>query len=114
MVINIATLSLNQLKQAVQLKEQIEKLQSELSATLGSIPSSQKAPTGSGMSEATKAKLRAAAKARWAKVKAGNNTSAKKAATPKKPTMSPAAKAKLSALAKARWAKAKASGKKSL
>ena len=68
------------------------------------------------------ARVAAAAKARWAKIKAakaGGKPAAKpvvKAAAPvkKKFKMSTAAKAKLSAQVKARWAKIKAAGKKSL
>jgi hypothetical protein len=60
------------------------------------------------MSAAAKAKISAAAKARWAKVKG-------KSYAPKtKSKMSPAARKKLSAMAKARWAKIKAAGKKKL
>lgn len=72
------------------------------------------------MSAATKAKLRAAAKARWAKVRAekplgvGAGSAAAKsvkavvAAPAKKGKMSAATKAKLRASAKARWAKIRA------
>jgi hypothetical protein len=60
------------------------------------------------MSRAGRAKIAAAQKARWAKVKAV------KPAKAKKRKMSAAAKAKISAAAKARWAKVKAAGKKSL
>ena len=72
-----------------------------------------KPSSGKGMSEATKAKLRAAAKARWAKV-----NGAKKPSSSGKPAkrskMSADARAKIAAAAKARCAKAKAAGKKSL
>jgi len=69
------------------------------------------------MSAAGKARIAAAQKARWAKIKA--EKPAVKAVVAVKPakkkfTMSAAAKAKLSALAKARWAKIKATGKKTL
>jgi len=104
---NVSDLSLNQLKRAVQIKEQIEKLQSELSSVFGSNGSQQKTKPSSGMSEATKAKLRAASKARWAKINADKKTTApaaaSKATSTRKP-MSAAAKARLSALMKARWA----------
>jgi hypothetical protein len=113
MTSNLSELSVSQLKRAVQIKEQIEKLESELSSLLGSSSSRQAAPTKGGMSEATKAKLRAAAKARWAKVNSGKSAGSK-AAAPKKSKMSAAARAKISAAAKARWAKAKAAGKKGL
>lgn len=117
MATNVTNLSLDQLKRAVQIKEQIEKFQSELTAVFGSTGSPQKSQSSSGMSEATKAKLLAAAKARWAKVKAGKTAStlaAKSNATDGRKPMSAAARARLSALAKARWAKVKAAGKKAL
>ncbi|HMK06592.1 MAG TPA: hypothetical protein VK476_03620 [Flavobacterium sp.] len=106
---NLSNLSVAQLKRAVQIKEQIEKLQRELLSSLGSSSPSQKPSSGGGMSEATKAKLRAAAKARWAQVKAGKQPAAK--STGRKP-MSAAARARLSALMKAKWA-AKNKGSKS-
>lgn len=116
MATNLTNLSLSQLKRAVQIKEQIEKLQAELSSTLALNGMSQKAAVGSGMSAETKAKLRAAAKARWAKIRAGQPVSpAAKSNSPitRKP-MSAAAKARLSALMKARWAaKVKAGNKPS-
>jgi len=59
------------------------------------------------MSASARARISAAAKARWAKIK---GKSAKKA----KRKMSAKAKARLSALAKARWAKAKKAGKTKL
>jgi len=69
------------------------------------------------MSAAGKARIVAAQKARWAKIKAAKPeakaVTAIKVAQPakKKFTMSAAAKAKISAAAKARWAKIKAAKK---
>jgi len=102
---SISDLSVAQLKRAVQIKEQIEKLESELSAVFGSSSSRQTAPAKGGMSEVTKNKLRAAAKARWAKVNAGKQSppAAKTSATPARKPMSAAARARLSALMKAKW-----------
>jgi hypothetical protein len=62
------------------------------------------------MSAATIAKMRVAAKARWAKRK--NKVVAAVKPAKKKRKMSAAAKAKLSAFQKARWAKIKAAKKK--
>jgi hypothetical protein len=104
---NVSDLSLVQLKRAVQIKEQLEKLQSELSSVLGSSRFSQKSSNGSGMSEATKAKLRASAQKRWATVKAAKPAAApatKPTTTTGRKPMSAAAKARLSALMKAKWA----------
>ena len=108
---SINNLSVQQLRQAANLKEQIEALEKELSQLLGSTtkPVATKAPQKKGgMSAAGKAKIAAAQKARWAKIKAAKP--ATKAAMPakKKFAMSAAAKAKISAAAKARWAKIKA------
>jgi hypothetical protein len=61
------------------------------------------------MSVAGRARISAAAKARWAKVK-GSKQSTKPAAKTKS-KMSAAAKAKISAADKARWAKIKAAKK---
>ena len=64
------------------------------------------------MSAAGRARIAAAQKARWAKIR-GTKPSAKPVKKAKR-TMSAAARAKISALAKARWAKVKAAGKKRL
>src|SRR5271157_3063417 len=111
-------LSVQQLHQAADLKEEIAALERELSQLLGSTGQTAvtKAPKKKfTMSAAAKAKISAAAKLRWAKVKR-----AKPAAKPTRPApkkkggMSAAGRAKISAAAKARWAKAKAAGRKSL
>ena len=67
-------------------------------------------PKGRKMSAAARARIAAAAKARWAKVKAAEPESAK----PKRRKMSAAARAKLAAAARARWAKVKAAGMRRL
>ena len=68
------------------------------------------------LSAAGIARIKAAQKARWAKVKAGKSAApaAAKPAGKKKRTMSAAGRAKIAAAAKARWAKAKAAGKNTL
>jgi hypothetical protein len=118
----ISNLSSQQLRQAANLKEKIAELEKELSRILGSSPA---APTQNGgpgrrrkMSAATKAKLAAAARARWAKTKGtgSTNSSASKPAkargTKNKGPMSSAAKAKLSARMKEIWASRRAAQKK--
>ena len=115
----VTNLSVQQLRQAADLKEKIAALESELAQLLGSTvqTAAAKAPQKKfTMSAAAKAKISAAAKLRWAKVK-GAKPAAKPKASPaikKKGGMSAAGRAKISAAAKARWAKAKAAGKKSL
>ena len=125
---SIANLSVQQLRQAADLKKKIVALENELSQLLGSsakavaTPVVAKAPKKKGgMSAAGKARISAAAKARWAKINAAKSA-VKPAAAPakvavvakpakKKFVMSAAAKAKISAAAKARWAKVKAAKK---
>ena len=116
---SIHHLSVKQLHQAANLKEKIAGLEKQLEQLLGATAQTAvaKAPKKKfRMSAAAKAKISAAAKLRWAKVK-GAATAVKPkaiAASKKKGGMSAAARAKISAAAKARWAKAKAAGKKSL
>jgi hypothetical protein len=64
-------LSLAQLKQAVSLKEKISKLEAQLASLLGS-PTAQGKPDRRrrAMSAAGRARISAAQKARWAKLKA--------------------------------------------
>ena len=103
-----------QLKQAVQIREQIDSLQEKLAALMGGA-----APVKPGtanakrtMSAATKKKMATAQQARYAKLRgvpaAPAKTDSKETAsvkpTPKKRTFSPETKAKLAAAMKARWA----------
>jgi hypothetical protein len=105
----ISNLSAQQLRQAATIKDQIDSLQTELDRLLGS-SNGQAAPTGKRtMSASARARIGAAQKARWAKVK-----KEKKPAKTERRKMSAAGRAKIAAAARARWAKAKAAGKKSL
>src|ERR1039457_6355327 len=127
---SITNLSSSQLRQAADLKEKISALENELSQLLGSTsqPMAVKSAAAAtpkkkgGMSAAGRARIVAAQKARWAKVKGAKpETKAAAASKPviaikappakKKFTMSAAAKAKISAAAKARWAKVRAAKK---
>lgn len=108
-------LSPPQLRRAADIKERIDTLRDELArlfgtpaeAEDGAIPRKKRT-----MSRAARAKMRAAQKARWAKIKG--------AAQPSEPERKPkrkmraAAKARLSVIAKARWKKARAQGKTTL
>ncbi len=114
-------LTTSQLKQALQIREQIETLQQKLETLLGgtapvttpkqkvSRPSRKRT-----ISEAGRAKIAAAQRARWAS-KQGSGPAAKtpaKAATPTKAAPAKSAvtaerRAKLSAAMKARWAERK-------
>jgi hypothetical protein len=111
---NIYDLSVSQLKRAAVIKEQIERLNKELSATLGAPATSRAAPTiNRAMSASARKKIAAAQRARWANLRRAkpSTRSVQPAAKAKKKTMSPAARAKLSAKLKAYWAQKKA-GKK--
>jgi hypothetical protein len=112
---NLKDLTTGQLHHIIAIKEQIEKLQSQIDSIVaggGNVPtpSPVEVPKKRRMSAAARARIAAGARARWAKVKA-----AKGAAAPKKRRrMSAAAKAKIAAAARARWARVKAQGKKKL
>jgi hypothetical protein len=119
----ITNLTPSQLRKAADLKERIEKLQRELS-TLQNGEAEVEAKPGKArarkFSAAGIAKIRAAQKARWAKIHAENPekpekpAKAVKAAKPGKRgprKMSPEARAKIAAAQKARWAKVHAAKK---
>ena len=102
---SLSSLTTAQLRHAADLKDKIEALHHELTSLLGgSVPA--KAPKQKGgMSAAGRARVAAAQKARWAKVKAGKTASK---APAKKSNMSAAGRAKIAAAQKARWATVKA------
>jgi hypothetical protein len=106
---SLSSLSVQQLLAAAKLKEKIHSLEKKLERILGSTGESAASPAPKKkfkMSAAARAKISAAAKKRWAKVKG-----TKRAASPApkaKRKMSAAAKAKLSAKLKLIWAKRKA------
>ena len=120
MAIKISDVSTAQLKQIVQLKEQMEDLEAQLARIIGGAKPAAEVekpgPKKRRLSAAGRAAIIAATKARWAKVKAAKAPAAAKPIKPvkKKRTMSAAAKAKLAAIAKKRWAKIHAQGKKRL
>ncbi len=111
---NINDLTINQLKRAAAIKEQIENLNKELGSIFGVSSISGPAPTQKRtMSASTKKKIRAAQKTRWAALRRAKpaTRSVKPAAKAKKKAFSKATRAKLSARLKAYWA-AKKAGKK--
>jgi hypothetical protein len=109
---NIPNVSSTQLRRAAAIKDQIEKLERELTGILGTAApaaATQGKPKRK-MSAAARKRIAAAAHARWAKVR-----ERKAAATPPekgKGKMSAAAKAKLSARMKKIWARRKAAANK--
>ncbi|MBI4445364.1 MAG: hypothetical protein HY645_05580 [Acidobacteria bacterium] len=111
---NPLDLTINQLKRATAIKEQIEALNKELRSILGASAKSGAAPKKKRtMSASVKRKIAAAQKARWANLRRANpaTQSIKPAVKAKKKTVSRATKAKLSAKLKAYWAAKKASKK---
>ena len=123
-------LSTSQLRQALQLREQIETLESKLNALLGggngSAGTSAKVGRPAGrskgkrtMSPEARERIRAAQQARWAKVKGksapAKATTAKAAPTKAQPKarrggLTAEGRAKLAAAMKARWAARKKGG----
>jgi hypothetical protein len=94
----------DQLKRAIVIREKIDALHGELAEILGGeIPIPHAGKGMRKMSAAARAKIGAAQRARWAKVKA--------AAVKSKSKMSAAARAAISAAAKKRWKRTKAAGK---
>jgi hypothetical protein len=113
---DIQSLTVDQLCQILSIKQQIENLQSQLETIIGIgvIPASftVKRRKRHRMSAAGRAKIAAAQRARWAKVK--GKTKPLRRPNKKDRRSSPAFRAKPAALARARWKKAKAAGKMSL
>jgi hypothetical protein len=98
-------ISLDSLEQALSVRRQIDTLEKRLAALLGHAISSD-SPTGKGrrhMPAATRAKIAASARLRWAKRKGGQADGAHKSSQ-KKGGLTPAGRRKLSQLMKARWA----------
>ena len=107
---SLRDLSVAQLRKAAVIKERIEELEKDLTSILGvpELTTTRGIVRRRKMSAGARAKISAAAKARWAKVKAENATA--KPAEAKR-TMSAEARKRISEAVKARWAKQKA-GKK--
>jgi len=105
------SISIEHLKEAISIKEEIAALESRLNKILGggSLPSPFSAPAPVAgkktMSAAAKAKIAAAARARWAKIK-GTSTPAPAAKPAKKGKrkLSPEGRARIVAALKKRWA----------
>jgi hypothetical protein len=98
-------ISLDSLEEAVSIRRQMDTLEKRLGALVGrTISSDSTAEKGHRhMSAATRAKIAAAARLRWAKRKGGQADGAHKSPQ-KKGGLTPAGRRKLSQLMKARWA----------
>jgi len=106
-------ISVKDLQEAISIRQQIDNLQRRLSSILrgpgtGRGPASGPGAGGRFFSPATRAKLSAVARARWARTRG----IAKAAPAKRKGQLTPAGRRKLSQLMKARWAaRRKAGGK---
>jgi hypothetical protein len=117
---NLQNLTVEQLRKVVAIKEEIESLEAKLAkigdgARRGRPPGLAAVPVvrrRRKMSAAAKARIGAAQRARWAKVKGSKAAPAKKIKGKRK--VNAATRARLAAIARARWAKVKASGKSTL
>lgn len=118
-----------QLRRAAAIKEQIETLEEQLQNILGGgdfagsgikalVPASAPSATGKRrVSAASKAKMAAAQRARWAKIRGESSNGEPTPPGPfrkKKRQMSPEGRERIAAAARARWRKAKAAGKNTL
>jgi hypothetical protein len=110
----LSHLSLDLLRRAVGIREQMDALERELAGIIGS-PAAPSVRRGGRrtMSPAARAKIAAAQRRRWAKQRRISAYSAAPARRGRR-RMSAAARARISAAAKARWARAKAAGRNSL
>ena len=99
------------IEKALGIRKEIEALQASINSILGGTTTKQSTPTKvdgrkGKRSAASRAKMAASQKARWAKKNAGSTSPVAKA--PKKGGMSAAGRARIAAAQKARWAKVKA------
>jgi len=108
---DLLSLTSAQLKRAAAIKDKISAWEKKLASILGSTSTASVAAPVSRkrrkLSAAGRAKIAAAQKARWAKVKRPGI----KPVVKKKSGMSAAGRARIAAAARARWAKVKAAGK---
>ena len=103
-------ISVKDLQEAISIRQQIDNLQRRLSSLLRGAPQRPTSPTAPGryFSPDTRAKLSAAARARWAKTRGTEGA----APAGRKGQLTPAGRRKLSQLMKARWAERRKAGGK--
>ncbi len=113
---SVSDLSVQQLKQALIIKEKIEVLANQLN-NIWKAPNAASEPPAPGrrrtMSAAARARIAAAQRARWARVR-GTTMAAVRPAVTAVRMISAAGRARLAEAARKRWAKAKRMGKTSL
>ena len=117
---NTSSLSVDQLKRALKISEEIQKLETEMASILWNTGASKSTPVSAKtgkrkytMSPEAREKIAVAQRARWAKQKKGTKPETKapatvKPATKQKPKMSAQGLANIKAAQKARWAKVNA------
>jgi hypothetical protein len=119
---SFATLSLDQLKRAVQIREQIESMTHELNQILGASPliytntrngngQNGQAHGKRNLSPSARARIAAAQRVRWAKYNAAKGP---KVISNQKNRLSAAGRAKVAAAVRARWAKFRAAKAKAI
>src|SRR5579864_7578866 len=99
-------------KERDQAAKTVEQLDAALAALNGG-SYGRRTGTGRKISAAGRARIAAAQRARWAKVRRNGGQKHNVVSMPKKKTMSAAARRKIAAAQRARWAKVKAAKKKS-
>ena len=110
---NIYDLTINQLKRAVAIKEELKKLGDELRSIFDGARDRMTAPSKRTMSASAKRKIAAAQKTRWAILRRANSTRlANPAKTIAKKATNASANARRSAKLKAYWAAKKNAGKR--
>jgi hypothetical protein len=111
---NIHDLTINQLKRAVAIKEQLSKLGDQLKSIFDGASRRLAVPNKRTMSASAKWKIAAAQKARWAKLRRGKpgSRSEKPAGAAAKKATNTSANARRSAKLKAYWASKKRAAKK--
>ncbi|HEV7927354.1 MAG TPA: hypothetical protein VGR14_18525 [Verrucomicrobiae bacterium] len=120
MTTNLLDLTTGQLNKIIAIREKVETLQGQIDSIAadgeGSLsPATEGAPKRRRrrMSRGARARIAAAQRARWAKVKR-KGKAARRSSKKKDRRSSPAVRAKLAKAARARWAKVRAAGKKTL
>jgi hypothetical protein len=112
---NLQSLTVAQLRKVVAIKEEIEQLEAQLASLADGKASIKAGPLvrrRRRMSATARARIGAAQRARWAKVK--RHAATPKAGVKKKRKVSAATKARLASVARARGAKVKAAGQSTL
>lgn len=109
-MINVATIVTQLRKERSAAAQHLERLDAALAALNGS---QGKIQAGRKLSRTARARIAAAQKARWAKVRANGGQKQKVVTMPKKRTLSASARRKIAQAQKARWAKLKSTQRKS-